>query len=126
MSNTMSKEVKQFTTAKMHPAEIFGNACLKARYAVDEYMKDKEEPMYCGFANISIHPARGPFVTWCKKMEIGSTGYGGGYRISYYDFMNGHRYNHTQSLDIKEVAMDAVSSYFKSLGITAYSESRAD
>ena len=32
----MSKEVKQFTTAKMDPAEIFGNACLKARYAVDE------------------------------------------------------------------------------------------
>ncbi len=122
----MSKEVKQFTTELMPAHEIWANACLKARYAVDEYMKDKEEPMYCGFANISIHPARGPFVTWCKKMEIGSTGYGGGYRISYYDFMNGHRYNHTQSLDIKEVAMDAVSSYFKSLGITAYSESRAD
>jgi|TARA_B000000557_G_scaffold184919_1_gene151149 hypothetical protein len=122
----MSKEVKQFTTAKMDPAEIFGNACLKARYAVDEFTAKHGEPMYCGFANISIHPARGPFVTWCKKMEIGSTGYGGGYRISYYDFMNGHQYNHTQSLDIKEVAMNAVSSYFKSLGITAYAESRAD
>ena len=35
----MSKEVKQFTTAKMDPAEIFGNACLKARYAVDESTK---------------------------------------------------------------------------------------
>ena len=122
----MSKEVKQFTTAKMDPAEIFGNACLKARYAVDEFTAKHGEPMYCGFANISIHPARGPFVSWCKKMEIGSTGYGRGYRISYYDFMNGHQYNHTQSLDIKEVAMNAVSSYFKSLGITAYAESRAD
>ena len=122
----MSKEVKQFTTAKMDPAEIFGNACLKARYAVDEFTAKHGEPMYCGFANISIHPARGSFVSWCKKMEIGSTGYGGGYRISYYDFMNGHQDNHTQSLDIKEVAMNAVSSYFKSLGITAYAESRAD
>ena len=122
----MSKEVKQFTTAKMDPAEIFGNACLKARYAVDEFTAKHGEPMYCGFANISIHPARGPFVTWCKKMEIGSNGYGGGWRISYYDFMNGHQYNHTQSLDIKEAAMNAVSSYFKSLGITAYAESRAD
>ena len=122
----MSKEVKQFTTAKMNPAEIFGNACLKARYAVDEFTAKHGEPMYCGFANISIHPARGPFVTWCKKMEIGSNGYGGGWRISYYDFMNGHQYNHTQSLDIKEAAMNAVSSYFKSLGITAYAESRAD
>ena len=122
----MSKEVKQFTTAKMDPAEIFGNACLKARYAVDEFTAKHGQPMYCGFANISIHPARGPFVSWCKKMNIGSNGYGGGWRISYYDFMNGHQYNHTQSLDIKEVAMNAVSSYFKSLGITAYAESRAD
>ena len=97
----MSKEVKQFTTAKMSPQEIFGNACLKARYAVDEFTAKHGEPMYCGFANISIHPARGPFVTWCKK-------------------------NHTQSLDIKEEAMNAVSSYFKSLGMTAYAESRAD
>ena len=122
----MSKEVKQFTTAKMSPQEIFGNACLKARYAVDEFTAKHGEPMYCGFANISIHPARGPFVSWCKKNNIGSNGYGGGWRISYYDFMNGHQYNHTQSLDIKEVAMNAVSSYFKSLGITAYAESRAD
>jgi hypothetical protein len=29
-------------------------------------------------------------------------------------------------MDIKEVAMDAVSKYLKSLGMTAYSESRAD
>ena len=122
----MSKEVKQFTTAKMDPAEIFGNACLKARYAVDEFTAKHGEPMYCGFANISIHPARGPFVSWCKKMNIGSNGYGGGWRISYYDFMNGHQYNHTQSMDIKEEAMNAVSSYLKSLGITAYAEIRAD
>ena len=58
--------------------------------------------------------------------DSGSNGYGGGWRISYYDFMNGHQYNHTQSLDIKEEAMNAVSSYFKSLGMTAYAESRAD
>ena len=122
----MSKEVKQFTTAKMNPAEIFGNACLKARYAVDEFTAKHGEPMYCGFANISIHPARGPFVSWCKKNNIGSNGYGGGWRISYYDFMNDHQYKHTQSMDIKEEAMNAVSSYFKSLGITAYAESRAD
>ncbi len=122
----MSKEVKQFTTSKMSPAEIFGNACLKARYAVDEYTAKHGEPMYCGFANISIHPARGPFVSWCKKNNIGSNGYGGGWRISYYDFMGDHQYRGTQSMDIKEEAMNAVSSYFEALGMTAYAESRAD
>ena len=123
---TLAKEVKQFTTAKMDPMQIFDEACVVARSAVDQYMQDKEEPMYCGFANISIHPARGTFVSWCKKNEIGSNGYGGGWRISYYDFMGNHKYSHTQSMDIKEVAMDAVSKYLKSLGMTAYSESRAD
>jgi hypothetical protein len=29
-------------------------------------------------------------------------------------------------MDIKEVAMNAVSSYLESLGMTAYAESRAD
>ena len=115
--------------------DIQQKAKMAGKTAIHDFLQDWNEktggneygePMYCGFANISIHPARGPFVTWCKKNEIGSTGYGGGYRISYYDFMNGHQYNHTQSLDIKEVAMNAVSSYFKSLGITAYAESRAD
>ena len=122
----MSKELKQFTTAKMDPAEIFGNACLKARYAVDEFTAKHGEPMYCGFANISIHPARGPFVTWCKKMEIGSNGYGGGWRISYYDMMNGQPYCHTQSMDIKEIGCQAFANVLKKYGMTAYMESRAD
>ena len=123
---TLAKEVKQFTTAKMDPIEIFDTACFEARSAVDKFMQGREEPMYCGFANISIHPARGPFVSWCKKNNLGSSGYGGGWRISYYDFMGKHEYSRTQSLDIKEVAMDAVSKYLKSLGMTAYSESHAD
>ena len=122
----MSKEVKQFTTAKMDPAEIFGNACLKARYAVDEFTAKHGEPMYCGFANISIHPARGPFVSWCKKMNIGSNGYGGGWRISYYDMMNGQPYCHTQSMDIKEIGCEAFANVLKKYGMTAYMESRAD
>ena len=121
-----TQAIKQFASAKIPAVEIWQEAVLACRSAVNEFMKDREEPMYCGFANVSIHPARGPFVSWCKKMNIGSNGYGGGWRISYYDFMNDHQYKHTQSMDIKEVAMNAVSSYFESLGITAYAESRAD
>ncbi len=79
----MSKEVKQFTTAKMDPEGIYLKACEIAKDAVDVFTAKHGEPMYCGFANISIHPARGNFVSWCKENNIGSNGYRGGWRISY-------------------------------------------
>jgi hypothetical protein len=103
------------------------NATTYAVKAVDDYMADKEEAMYCGFANVSIHPARGKLVSWFKKFGIGSSGYRGGYRISYYDIMpKDHQYRHTQSMDIKEVACDAFRDALRNYGLTVYSESRAD
>ena len=83
--------------------------------------------MYCGFANVSIHPARGRFVSFMKKADIGDNGYKGGYRISYYDIMpQDHQYRMTQSLDIKEVATEAFRDELKKYGLTVYAESRAD
>ena len=83
--------------------------------------------MYCGFANVSIHPARGRFVSFMKKAGIGSKGYGGGYRISYYDIMPGdHPYCHTQSMSIREEACEAFRDELRKYGLTVYAESRAD
>ena len=60
-------------------------------------------------------------------MNIGSNGYGGGWRVSYYDLMpEGHRYGHTQSMDIKEEGCRAFADALEKYGITAYMESRAD
>ena len=122
-----NKELLKFNAEGVHPADMFLNAREVAIKAVDDYMKDKEEPMYCGFANVSIHPARGKLVSWFKKFGIGDNGFRGGYRISYYDIMpKGHKYRHTQSLDIKEVACDAFRDALRNYGLTVYSESRAD
>jgi len=83
--------------------------------------------MYCGFANVSIHPAQGKFVSFMKKAGTGSNGYRGGWRISYHDIMPAdHEYSRTQSMDIKEVACDAFRDELKNYGLTVYSESRAD
>jgi hypothetical protein len=83
--------------------------------------------MYCGFANVSIHPARGRFVNILKKAGIGDKGFRGGYRISYYDIMpQDHKYAHTQSLDIKEIATEAFRDELRKYGLTVYAESRAD
>ena len=106
---------------------MFLNAREVAIKAVDDYMKDKEEPMYCGFANVSIHPARGRFVTFMKKAGIGDNGFRGGYRISYYDIIpQDHKYARTQSLDIKEIATEAFRDELRKYGLTVYAESRAD
>ena len=106
---------------------IYKEAHAEACVAVDRFHAQHGEPMYCGFANVSIYPARGKFVSWLKKQGIGDTGYQGGYRISYYDIMpRDHRYSRTQSLDVREVACDMFAKILKKYGLTAYSESRAD
>ena len=122
-----NKDLLKFNAEGVHPADMFLNARKIAIKAVDDYMKDKEEPMYCGFASVSIHPARGKFVSFMKKAGVGDKGYGGGYRISYYDIMpNDHQYRSTQSMDIKETACEAFRDELKKYGLTVYAESRAD
>ena len=122
-----NQELLKFNAEGIHPADMFLNARKVAIKAVNDYMKDKEEPMYCGFASVSIHPARGRFVSTMKKLGIGSTGYGGGYRISYYDIMpKDHPYSHTQSMSIREEACEAFRDELRKYGLTVYAESRAD
>jgi hypothetical protein len=122
-----NKELLKFNAEGIHPADMFLNAREVAIKTVDKYMEGREEPMYCGFANVSIHPARGKFVSFMKKAGIGDNGFRGGYRISYYDIMpRDHKYAHTQSLDIKEIATEAFRDELRKYGLTVYAESRAD
>ena len=122
-----NKPILEFNAEGVHPADMLSDAkkaCLKA---VDDFVAKHGETLYCGFANVSIHPARGRLVKFLKEMELGSNGYKGGWRISYYDMMpKGHRYGHTQSMDIKEEGCSAFAHALEKYGITAYMESRAD
>jgi hypothetical protein len=122
-----NKELLKFNAEGISPADMFMNARTKATEAVDAFTAKHGEPMYCGFANVSIHPARGKFVSFMKKAGVGDNGYRGGYRISYYDIMpQDHEYRMTQSMSIKEEACDAFANELKKYGMTVYSESRAD
>jgi len=122
-----TKTLLKFNAEGIHPGEMFFNARQEAVKAVDAYVEKYGEPMYCGFANVSIHPARGRFVSFMKKAGVGDNGYRGGYRISYYDIMpKDHPYSHTQSMSIREVACDAFRDELVKYGLTVYSESRAD
>ena len=122
-----NKDLLKFNAEGVHPADMFLNARKVAIKAVDDFVAKHGEPMYCGFANVSVHPARGRFVSFMKKADVGSKGYGGGYRISYYDIMpQDHQYRMTQSLDIKEIACEAFRDELRKYGLTVYAESRAD
>ena len=122
-----NKDLLKFNAEGIQPADMFLNARNKAIEAVDKFMEGREEPMYCGFANVSIHPAKGRFVNILKKAGIGDKGYRGGYRISFYDIMpQDHRWRHCQSLDIKEIACEAFRDELRKYGLTVYAESRAD
>ena len=122
-----NKDLLKFNAEGVHPADMFLNARKVAIKAVDDFVAKHGEPMYCGFASVSIHPARGRFVSFMKKAGIGDKGYGGGYRISYYDIMpQDHQYRSTQSLDIKEVATETFRDELRKYGMTVYADSRAD
>ena len=122
-----NKDLLKFNAEGIHPADMFLNAKKVAIKAVDDFVAKHGEPMYCGFANVSIHPARGKLVSFLKKAGIGDKGYGGGYRISYYDIIgNDHEYRGTQSMDIKETACEVFRDELRKYGLTVYAESRAD
>ena len=72
----------------------------------------------CGFAWIEIHPARGGFVNWCRKNNIGSKGYYGGWHI--WVFEGG------QSIDRKECYAKAARGVLRKYGIDASYNSRLD
>ena len=122
-----NKDLLKFNAEGFDPTYIWHEAKNKAVKAVDEFVEKHGEPMYCGFASVSIHPAKGKFVDFLKRQEIGDKGYRGGYRISYYDIMPlSHQYRMPQSLDIKEVATEAFRDELRKYGMTVYADSRAD
>jgi hypothetical protein len=121
-----TKELLKFNGYGVEPEAMYAEACQKAKDTTTEYVAKHGEPMYCGFASITIYPARGRLVKWFRDNGIGSNGYRGGWRISSYDILKGHPYCSTQSLDIKETACYAFCDVLKKYGIEAYAEGRAD
>ena len=73
----------------------------------------------CGFAWVNIKPARGKFVTWMKKNNVGrKDNYYGGWTVWVSGF--------GQSMARKEDYARAFSKVLNDYGITAYSMSRMD
>jgi len=121
-----NKEILKFNAEGIDPGIIWTEACVAGKTAVEEYHAKHGEPMYCGFGHVSIRPARGKFVNFLKKVDMGSAGYNGGWNVSYYDIMDGHPLSHTQSLDLKEICCDAFAEVLQKYGMDAYGVGMAD
>ena len=104
---------------------IFAEANAAAVKAETEFLEKYGEPMYCGFAWISIGDGRKPFAKWAAKNGLASPGYPKGMEISYYT-IKGLKRRNTQSMDLKEHVARAFAEVLRSYDIPAYMRSRAD
>jgi hypothetical protein len=97
--------VKKLTDSQY--TAIFKEASRLAYEAANEYVEKYPESWYpCGFSWVRIKPARGAFVSFLKKHNIGRTDdYMGGYVV--YN-PSGHN---TQSMEAKRLGSRAFVNY---------------
>ena len=78
----------------------------------------------CGFAGVVVRPARGKFVTYCKKYGLGYKHYYGGWYVSSWEFAPGLRYE--QSYEKNCAAAYAACKVLASHGLSVTVDSRLD
>lgn len=119
MSNPLLKFVKQFSgTNALTPAQIYTNAFTKGCEAV----AGRADGYPCGFATVTIRPARGEFVKWCKENKIGRIGYNGGWTLSSYECSSFKG----QNMYVKEDGCRAFADFLKAHGLKASVTTRMD
>lgn len=80
----------------------------------------------CGFAWVTIRPARGAFVQFMKSIGKGHNGYYGGYEISTNVVERETGVNFGQSYERKMAAAEAFAATLQAWGINAVAEGRLD
>jgi hypothetical protein len=104
----------------MNFTSIYEEAISAAKAAESEFQAKYGEPAYCGFAWVDLPSARTPFVTWCKKNNVGRKHWQKGWCIW------NPAGNSTQSMDIKEAGAHAFAEVLTKHGVQCYTGSRAD
>lgn len=80
----------------------------------------------CGYAWVTIRPARGAFVKFMKSIDKGRNGYYGGYEISTNVIERETGVNFGQSYERKMAAAEAFAATLQTWGINAVAEGRLD
>ena len=112
----MSKPDRDFMLKALQEAHDAGKSAAEAHLA-----KIGGDNYPCGFAWVTIKPARGPWVNLLKDLDIGKTdSYAGGYMIW------ASQWSHCQNVDAKEAAARAYVEVLRKYGVTATVGSRLD
>ena len=88
--------------------------------AEKEFIAKHGEPMYCGFAWVTVRESASTKLGRALKSVGFTKAYGGGLQL----WNPGGSY--TQSMDVKEIGAIAYAKVFQDAGINAYCGSRAD
>jgi hypothetical protein len=110
--------------ADADPAKIFAAAeaaaYVAAAVANAKLPPEDQRGLDCGFAWVSVRPARGKFVNWCRKNNVGSKAYSGGWQFWC------SKYTNSQSIGVKEAAAKAFRDVLVANDINADVGSRYD
>lgn len=105
----------------MTPSDILEEAILAATISAQKVISENPDQFYpCGFAWVTIKPARGKFVNFLKHVKIGRSGDYGGYCVS-----NPSKVS-TQWMNPKFQGAVAFASVLNKYGIYAIAQQRID
>ncbi len=63
------------------PATIYAEALAAAERAIAALGPEDIAALDCGYAWVTVRPARGAFVTWCRANKYGASGYPTGWEF---------------------------------------------
>lgn len=102
-------------------ADLLFRARLAAAEAAASKIKENPKEWYpCGFAWVTIKPARGKFVSFLKNNSVGHAAHDGGWTI--WNPSN----NHTQWMDAKMAGAEAFAAVLRAGHINANADCRMD
>lgn len=100
---------------------VLAQAENAAVMATNDYLRDTgAHPFNCGFAWVTIKPARGALVAEMKKRGIGRKGYHGGWQVW------NPAHSMTQDMSAIYEGARAFANVLQEHGVTAYADSRLD
>ena len=108
------------TVTKENVAQLVADAKQAAYTATQAHLAEHGQNDACGFAWVTIHPARGTLVSYLKKEGIGRKAYQGGWQIW------NPSDSHTQAITAKEKGARAYADVLTAAGVKVYAGSRVD